>query len=340
MVTDKNIILLALSITIISCHGNTGTEKRHNHRNNLIHVQEQIKEIQFEDAYLSNFARIFTMDDYLIVRDYKSMEKLIYIFDRNNFSYIANIAPRGQGPHEITNIGHIGIDEKNHLFYVTDHGKQKIFSYHLDSVLADPSYKPVEKLNLNELQFPNKYVLLNDTLCIGQIIEPTGSYGFNQSIAKWNINSGEIIPMKYTHPEIERKRVSFAVSKENGIYVECYHHHDLFTICDLDGNLKYNIYGRKWDSTTSNAKQYFGDVVICKNRILASYSDGKERGPTTDDLPTQLLIFDLKGDYIKTLDIGYRIMDLSYDDRNNRLLMHFDDIIQFGYLTLDNNLLN
>lgn len=341
MITSKNIFLLVICVILISCHGNSGTEKHQTRRNNVIQVQDQVKEIEFEDTYLSNFARIHTMDDYLIISDYKSFDNLIYLFDRNNFSLIANIAPRGQGPGEITNIGTIGIDEKNRAFYVNDHGKQKIFSYPLDSVLTNPSYTPGVKMNMNERQFPNRYVLLNDTLCIGQIIEPIGNYGFNQSIAKWNISTGEIIPMKYTHPEIERKRVCFAVSEENGIYVECYHHHDLFTICDMDGNLKQNIYGRKWDNKTSNKQQYFGDVIIYNNRILASYSDGRENfKEVREDYPTQILVFDLTGNYIKTLDIGYNILDLCYDDRNNRLIMQFDDTIQFGYLTLEDNLLN
>lgn len=342
MMKNSTTLLLALIILLLpSCiNKSTQTEKHHSHRNNIINIHGQIQEIQFEEAYLSNFARIYIMDDYLIISDHKSFENLIYIFDKNNFNCIANIAPKGQGPYEITNMGHIGIDEKNRIFYVTDHGKQKIFSYQLDSVLTDPSYKPVEKLNLNEHQFPSRYMLINDSLCIGLIIEPIGNYGFNQSIAKWNINSGEIIPMKYTHPEIERKRVSFAVSQENGIYVECYHHHDLFTICDLEGNLKYNVYGRKWDNRTSNAKQYFGDVIICNNRILASFSDGMDRTFSNDDLPTQLLVFDINGNYINTLETGYRIINLCYDDRNDRLVMHFDDMIQFGYLTLDDNLLN
>lgn len=341
MTENGTTFLLVLITLLLPYCGNESkqTEKYHNHRNNIIHIQDRIKEIQFEDAYLSNFSNIFTMDDYLIVKDYKSFEKLIYIFDRNNFSYIANIAPRGQGPYEITNMGHIGIDEKNRIFYVTDHGKQKIFSYQLDSVLTNPSYKPAEKLDLNEHQFPSRYVLINDTLCIGLIIEPIGNYGFNQSIAQWNMRSGEITPMKYTHPKIERKRVSFAVSKENGIYVECYKHHDLFTICDLDGNLKYNVYGKQWDNKTSNAKRYFGDVVICNNRILASYSAGRDNF-SKDYLPTQLLVFDINGNYIHTLDIGYRIVEFCYDKQNNRLIMHLDDMIQFGYVTLNDDLLD
>ncbi len=61
---------------------------------------------------------------------------------------------RGQGPEEIANIGHIGINETNRRFFVSNHGKQKIFSYELDSVLSNPSYTPVVKQQLNEYDNP------------------------------------------------------------------------------------------------------------------------------------------------------------------------------------------
>lgn len=56
-------------------------------------------------------------------------------------------------------------------------------------------------------------------------------------------------------------------------------------------------------------------------------------------LPEKLLVFNINGDYIKTLDIGYKILDLCYDERNESLLLAFDDMIQFGYLTLNESML-
>lgn len=78
--------------------------------------------------------------------------------------------------------------------------------------------------------------------------------------------------MKYSgHPELKRKRVSFAVSIENGIYVECYWYNDLMSICNLNGDLLYNIYGKIWDTKTTNEDLYFQDVMFCKDKIVASY---------------------------------------------------------------------
>ena len=67
--------------------------------------------------------------------------------------------------------------------------------------------------------------------------------------------TGKITQLKYTHPEIEKKRVNIAVSIKNKTFVECYDHHDLMTIYDLEGNLKCNIYGSKWNNKTSNKQK-------------------------------------------------------------------------------------
>ena len=39
--------------------------------------------------------------------------------------------------------------------------------------------------------------------------------------------------------------------------------------------------------------------------------------------------------YLKTLDVGYKISDYCYDAENNRLIMALNDVIQFAYLDLD-----
>ena len=53
------------------------------------------------------------------------------------------------------------------------------------------------------------------------------------------------------------------------------------------------------------------------------------------NLGTRFLIFDLNGNYLKTLETDYRIVKFCYDKDNNRLIMSLDDEIQFGYLNLD-----
>ena len=328
----KSIIFFTLILIFYSCSNESNKEKHQNNRNNIVNVKDRVHEIKIENVLIGSTARLYLMKNFLLVGDYKSITNLIHIFDKNNFKYLTSCAPIGQGPSEITNMGHIGIDNANRKFYVTDHGKQKIFSYDLDSVLLNHGYIPKVKTGMNNKQFPSTYYFINDTLCIGRIIAPTGNSGYNEFIAKWSMVTGEIRPMKYKHPDIEKRRVTFAVSNINNNYVECYTYHDLMTICDLSGKLLYNIYGPEWDKTESKKTLYYNSVIFCGNKIITSYS-GKDNF-SKDYLPTKLIVFNANGDYIQTLETGYKISDFCYDEEHDRIIMNLDDVIQFGYIDL------
>ncbi|MDR1116262.1 MAG: 6-bladed beta-propeller [Tannerella sp.] len=324
------------------CNSNSSkTEKYQNRRDHIIHVREKVKEINMEDALIGSIARLYLVHDYLIISDHSSNSELIHIFDRNNFNYIRCMAYKGQGPGEIANLGHIEAG-KNRRFYVTDHGKQKIFDYDIDSILTNPLYMPDVKMTLNVEFFPDRYRYIDDTLSIGLIIKPIRNSGFDQSVAKINFSTGEIKPMPYNHPDIERKRVCFAASAEHDLFVECYHYHDLMTVCSLNGDLKHNIYGGKWDDRMTNKFAYYEKVVFCNDKIVASFSEGKEqfsnynnRYPSENRYPTQFLVFNTKGDYIRTLETGYSILDFCYDKDNNRIIMILNAEMQFAYLDLN-----
>jgi hypothetical protein len=324
-----------------SCTQNSGTEKHQGKRDNVVNVRDKVKEIVIpeEDVMIGSVARLYMIDDYLIIKDYHSYNELIHIFDKNNFNHLISAIPKGEGPGEIVNMGDIAVDETNRRFFVSDHGKQRIFDYALDSLLADPSYMPEVKMEMIREQFPGSYHYINDTLCIGLIIEPVGVGDFRQSVAKWNMNTGEIKPMPYEHPDIKKKRITFAASMEHGIYVECYHYHDLMTICSLDGELKYNIYGRHWSSERTKIS-YSEKVVFCGDRIVVSYSgentfSNNEKSGVEVNFPTKFHVFDLTGNYLQTLETEYRMQDFCYDKENNRIIMAANDDIQFACLELD-----
>jgi hypothetical protein len=330
------LIFCCLGTIFLSCSKSTDTEKYQSKRNNIIDVKDRVQEIEIEDVMIGSIARLYLTDDYLIIVDVKSFDMLIHLFNRNNYQYLTSAIPRGQGPGEIAVSGHIAVNNDKKEFYISDHGKLKIFIYPLDSILNDSYYMPGIKKEINNIQFPSNYVFINDTLCFARIIEPTGNVGHNEVVAKWNMQTGEVVKMKYSHPKVEKKRISLAVSMDNETLVECYHNHDLMTIMDLDGNLKYNIYGRNWNRKDASQLQHFGKVVFRGDKIIASYSGGNRL--TEEYYPTKLLIFNINGDYIKTLEIGYRISDFCYDKQNDRLIFNFDDMIQFGYLALNDSI--
>jgi hypothetical protein len=316
----------------LSCARNSKTEKYQNRRDNIVNVHEKVKEIETGDIYIGSVSRLYIINDYLLIRDPKSFDKQIRIFDKNSFNYVTSVGNRGQGPGEITNMGHIASNEVEGKFYVNDHGKLNIFSYDIDSAIADVAYMPTIKLKLNNKIFPDKYQYFNDTLCVGRVIEFTGN-SFDQSVGKWNMITGEIIPMKYTHPGIERKETMFAASIEYGIYVETYTRYDLMTICTLDGDLKYNIYGPRWNKSSPARDHHYGNPAFYRDKIIVSYSGGDWR--KDEYFPTKFIVFDLNGNYLKTLDVGYKIQDFCIDNDNSRIIMSLDDMIQFAYLDLD-----
>ena len=329
----KNVLALLLLLALGACSNSTKTEKYQKERDVIANVHSLLIEIKTDPILIGSIARPCVLGNHVIIADYNSPDRLIHLFRKDNFKYLGSTAYAGQGPGEITSMGHIGTDENRHKFYVSDHGKQKIFSYDIDSVLSFPNYMPTVKIEMNTVQFPSKYQYVNDTLSFALAIEPTSTSTFKQYIAKWNMQSGQFARMKYQHPDITKKRICFAVSIENDIYVECYTFHDLMSICNLNGDLICNIYGPSWDSRESNRVHHYGDVIFCKDKILASYSGGANFSDEYN--PTKILVFDLHGDYLKTLDIGYKIVDFCYDGDNNRIIMNLNDEIQFAYLNLE-----
>lgn len=332
-------ILYILLLTVCwSCAQNSKTEVYQNKRANILDVQDRVKEIAINDVLIGPISPLCIVGEYLIIGDVKSQDNLIHIFNKNDFSYLTSVLSRGEGPDEITNMGYIGTDGMSHIFCISDHGKQKIFAYDIDCILSDSLYKPTVKAKMAERSFPNKYKSINDSLYLALIIKPTGNLGYNENITKWNMKTGEMDNMLYEHPDIKKKRVDFDLSIKGGCYVECYLYHDLMTICDLNGNLRYNIYGPEWDKST-NRVSFYGGVAYCKDKIVALYS-GKETfynsgsGGMKVDRPTKFLVFDMNGNYIQTIETKCQILNFCYDEKNNRIIMSLDDDMQFAYLDL------
>lgn len=239
----KNLSVIILGFIIFSCTRNSSTEKYQTDRNSVENVHDCIKEFETDSILIGNNARIYIMDNYLLIADHRGYDKQIHVFDKNSFRHLASTAPLGQGPTEITVLGAIAADEKRGKFYVSDHGKNKIFSYDIDSVLADPDYTPSVKLVMDKTNFPSEYEYINDTLCIARTILPKGVNDYMPSISRWNMQTGNMLSISYNHPNIKKKRTTCASSQQYGLIAELYNNYDLLTISDFNGKLKCNVYG-------------------------------------------------------------------------------------------------
>lgn len=325
-------LALLFTLACFACQTNEkGIERHQRQRNEVVNVKEKIQPISTEDILLGNIGVPYILDNYLLIEGECAVnEKCVHIYDKNNYRYIKSVIDMGPGPDEITRMGHIGIDAGNRRFYLSDFGKLKIFAYELDSLLANDNYVGIEKLPLDLNSFPADYEYISDTLCVGRVITPQGSDNFVPRVARWNMKSGQVVPISPIRDDLEKIRITCAASGKYGLYVEMYNRVDLLSIGDFDGNLKAVVYGPEWNSKSH--KSYFSKAIFSDDgKLVVSYSGEDYNTSTTK----KLMVFDLEGNYLKTLDVGYDILSMCYDGEQNRLIMNFNDEIQIGYLDLD-----
>jgi len=327
----KILYSLITTLVICGCSDNSDNDIYQDNRDEIIEVGKQIKEIDFGDVLVSSSSAPIAAGRYLVVADYKSVDKKIHVFNASDFTHVASAGDFGQGPEEITNLGNVVWNEETREIYATDHGKLKVFGFCVDSLSEDEDYKPFVKATFTGSIFPDDYIYINDELSYGIIITPTSTSTFNQSTGVWNMATGDIRLLEYNHPEVDKKRISLAVSAKNDLYVECNNRYDLISIFDMTGKLIRNVYGPQWD----NGKQmsHFSACLFVEDYLVALY-DGNEYDKHT--LPTKCHVFTKGGEYVKTLDAGLQILNFCYDEGNNRLIFCFNDVIQYGYLDLTN----
>ena len=84
---------------------------------------------------------------------------------------------------------------------------------------------------------------------------------------------------------------------------------DLISLYNLDGELQCNVYGPNWDEK-GDRKEHFKDAAICGDKIVVSCI-GEDWNH--NDGARLLHVFNIAGDYLKTLDVGRKINGLCCD---------------------------
>jgi len=332
-----------LMLVMITCKNSKKDEieKFQKKRDNIINVKGKINDLKTELVF--GYSSLYICDNLLIVMEMApGGNKGIHLYDKNTFEYITSSAIIGKGPGEVARQGGIGFDSKDRVLWVSDHGKKLIWKFPLDSILNNEMYKPTEKINLFDELFIEKYGFVNDSIAIGKAVRIHPNYSFDKVMAKLNINNNVTEEYGYEHPEATAKKsISvFKLSTENNFYVNCYFYCDLMTICDLEGNLKKNIYGPGWLKNKDNRNAYFTEVDLYNKYIIAAYLGDEsiifnENKRPQSNLPSKFLVFDLDGEYQKTIDTGHKIAYFCIDSENKRLIAYFDDRENpLGYIDL------
>ncbi|MCU0344998.1 MAG: TolB-like 6-bladed beta-propeller domain-containing protein [Ignavibacterium sp.] len=312
----------------VSCSDNK-TEISDKHRDRIVSVEDKIIDIKPEIIFGNSL--LYIIDNVLIVQEMEpERQKSIHLFDKNTFSYITSTGFIGRGPGEVASMGRIGIDRKNRILWVQDHGNKVMWKFPMDSILHNQNFKPTIKLDLKYDSFIERFGFINDSIVIGKAVQIKDG-AWIMSMAKLNINNNVIEKYGYEHPEAIGKKSNslFALSLKNDFYVNCYYECDLITICDLAGNLKYNIYGPDGLENKDFKKSYFFAVDVADKYIFAAYIGETgivyEGSEPRGNSPSKFLIYDMEGNYIKTIETGSKFSAFCLDEENNRIILYFND---------------
>lgn len=333
-------------LLMVGCNSNNKgkTEKFQKHRDKIINVKDKIVDIKTNVLFGS--CNLNIIDDILIVSETKpSGDKGIRLFNKNTFKYITSTGIIGKGPGEVTRQGGIKVDIKNRVFWVSDHGKMVMWKFPLDSVLNNEMYKPTIYLGLRKELFIERFDFLNDSIALGKAVRVLSNSSFEMAMAKLNLNTNKTGVYGYEHPEAVGKKTNstFKLSLENNIYVNCYAFCDLMTICDLEGNLKYNIYGPDKLNNRGNKNAYFYGIDFINKHIIASYIGDvdiffNEFKRPEGNFPSKFLVFDMEGNYEETIETGSKFTFFCIDEDNNRIIAYFADRENpLGYFNLKLN---
>lgn len=324
-------ILLTFALSfLLSCENNK-KEAYQSSRDNIVDVKGKIEELHLgDDILLGKGARAYGIRNYLILKDYTSSGKMIHLYDKNSFAYIGSTGDIGQGPGEIISLGDVMVNEEGDKLLVGDLGHFCIYSYDIDSLISDKDYKPFVKYRLDKMAIPSYITYISDTLCYATFVIPIDSKSYHSTSGKWNMKTGEMHLMEYQHPDVKKREVNYVYSRKHNLFVEYHGRADLISIFDGDFNLKRNVYGPDWNDGDGKLLCFF-PAVIYHDYIIAAYEGSLYR---EYKLPTKLHVFSIDGDYVKTLETGRKVHFMSADEDNERLILSFDDEMQFGFLDL------
>ncbi|MDA3780999.1 MAG: BF3164 family lipoprotein [Bacteroidales bacterium] len=343
-----NIIVSFLILFSFSCKigDKKKTEKIQKSRNIIVNVEDKIIDIK-TDVLMGSSVVLNIIEDFLIITDLTASNSSgMHFFNKHTFNYITSAGIMGKGPGEITRIGRPGIDNKNKIIWVPDYGKKKMWKFHLDSIINNKTYKPTEKLDLyDNLFLVNKFSFLNDSIALGNSLRVLSNSSFDMAMTLLNVKTNVTELFGYEHPKtIGKKSESFSkLSLEHEIYINSYTYCDLLTICDLNGNLKYNIYGSGWLKNESNKNSYFYETEVFKHNIVVAYNGEadiiyNEYMRPIGNNPSKFLVFDMDGDYKETIETNHKFTSFCVDEENKRVIIYFDERKNsLGYINLNIN---
>lgn len=278
-------------------------------------------------------ARFTLCGDTLIINDYKSTDNQLIAYDLNNGKHLGSFGMYGQGPGEISNFGGLFYDSKRGIIYGLDLSRWQISGFNLREAIADSTYKAFTKVKMTDRRggpFTTPFYINDTTILCSVFVPDERGMKLTSHVGKFNLLTGERVLFDSIDAFTGNSGL-ITVSLSHDLIIETDTNHDRMRFFDLNGKLKKTIYGPDYSERYDGRAYYFSEPVIAGDKIIVVYSGQDFRKNGTGH---EILVMDLDGNYIKTLDVGARISSIIYHDKTDRVYVSEDDEPQFGYFNL------
>ena len=169
--------------------------------------------------------------------------------------------------------GRLAVTPNGREFWVPDFEKIKVFKFDIDSALMDQDYLPTVTKPFAYDFFLSGMNIVSDSLALGTGLEVLSPSTFRASLGRWDINTGIIEKFGEEHPKLtgERTNAFFDYSYKHNIMALAHINHDILTLYNADGTIKYHILGEKEFDNEKRKLKFFGEVHIGDEWIIRSY---------------------------------------------------------------------
>ena len=326
--------VFCFSLFLFSCdykHTNDDLEKLYLKKFPRYDYLKQGKSIDLE--IFTKMAFFLPFQEYLIIHDIYSGDRGIYILNKETLELIQQTGKIGKGPGEIGRYGTIFTDVKKNRFYVADFGKNKIWKYSLDSIVADPSYFPQEQFSFRIMpgMWPLDFIVRNDSLYFLSNLDYFMAKVHNKdSIEFVGKYKDEIIG--YNNKEISKvNNARITVDEDQLKYAFAFMYADVVTITGDNFNPDIINYGK---GKSSSGKDVFKDIcyyVLLKSDdkyLYAGYMNkpmlqfDSKYGNHKTNYPQTIRIFNWAGKPIVELKCNDPFSDFYIDRDNNRVILY------------------
>ena len=319
-------IVLSLALAVCSC-GKGGSDSKESETD----VSGLIRGLDTEDAMIGKSSDIYVYGDRLYIVDTRSDDKILHVFDAAGGKYLGSALNPGPSPEEITTPGALGVDAATGNALMFDYGQNRIVTFNVDSVLSGSTNGIRTLRNIDMSGFPDSYVYVNDSTGFGRLIIPDGNNSYSQDVCRYNAATGDIRKFGKSEAVGEGNRSSVAVSPDAKTIVEACRTQDLIVVYDANGEPVREIKGKAYDAAADKTMSYYTGAAVTGNHILAAYSGKKATDGFYGD---RILVFDMEGNLVKTLNTGIKIRKMAYSPKSDNLYVSTPDSIQFGILSL------